>query len=226
MMSFIEKWDWSKVDWELVAIASGDTLLMSFFALVGAVAIGLPLGVFLFLTSKDNLLESRLAYGVLGMVVNFFRSVPFVILLIWLIPFTRLVMGTTFGIKGALPALIMGAAPFFARLVEQVLRSLNPGIREACRAMGANVFQTVFGALLPEARTGIIGATVVTAVALIGYSAMCGVIGAGGLGDVAINYGYYRYETELMWITVLLIVLIVQIVEFLGQRIVLKFTRK
>lgn len=218
--------DFSRVDWGLIGEATIDTLIMTGWSLFFTVLIGLPLGVYLFMCSDRQLLANKPVYQVLSLVVNVLRSVPFLILLIVLIPFTRMIMGTALGVPGAIPPLVVGAAPFFARLVENMLRELDPGISEACKAMGATPRQTVFYALLPEATTGIISAVVVTAITLIGYTAMSGVVGGGGLGDIAIRYGYQRYQVEVMLITVVILVLMVQVIQMLGDRLVLKMNRK
>ncbi|MFV9474080.1 methionine ABC transporter permease [Advenella sp. RU8] len=218
--------NWDRVDWPLIGEATIDTLLMAGWSLLWTVIIGLPLGVYLYLSSERQLLENKVVYQVLSLIVNVLRSVPFLILLIVLIPFTRFIMGSALGVGGAIPPLVVGAAPFFARLVENVLREIDPGINEACNAMGANSRQTVMWALLPEATTGIISAVVVTAITLIGYSAMSGVIGGGGLGDVAIRFGYQRYQSEVMIVTVVVLIVMVQLVQMLGDRLVVKFNRK
>ncbi len=218
--------NWSTLDWPLIGEATIDTLRMTGWSLLWTIVIGLPLGVYLFLTSERQLLANRPIYQVVSLVVNVLRSVPFLILLIVLIPFTRFIMGSALGVEGAIPPLVVGAAPFFARLVETVLRELDPGISEACRAMGANSRQTVMWALLPEATTGIISAVVVTAITLISYSAMSGVIGGGGLGDLAIRFGYQRYQTEVMVVTVVILILMVQLLQTLGDYLVKHFNRK
>lgn len=218
--------NFERVDWGLIGEATLDTLIMTGWSLFFTIVIGLPLGVYLFLCSDKQLLANKPLYQILSIVVNVLRSVPFLILLIVLIPFTRFVMGTALGVPGAIPPLVVGAAPFFARLVENVLRELDPGISEACKAMGATPRQTVFYALLPEATTGIISAVVVTAITLIGYTAMSGVVGGGGLGDIAIRYGYQRYQVEVMLITVVILVLMVQIIQMFGDRLVSKMNRK
>lgn len=214
------------LDWPLIGEATIDTLLMTGFSLIFTVIIGLPLGIVLFLTGKQQMLENTPVYQVLSFVVNVLRSVPFLILLIVMIPFTRLLAGTSLGVQGAIPPLVLSAAPFFARLVENVLRELDPGVTEACRAMGANSRQTVMMALIPEATTGIVAAIIVTAIALVGYSAMSGVIGGGGLGDLALRFGYQRYQTDVMVVTVVVLVVMVQILQVLGDRLVLGLNRK
>lgn len=216
----------ANVNWPLIAEASIDTLLMTGFSLLFTVLIGLPLGIILFLTSQKQMLDNAPVYQTLSLVVNVLRSVPFLILLIVMIPMTRVLAGTSLGVQGAIPPLVASAAPFFARLVENVLRELDPGVTEACRAMGANSRQTVTMALLPEATTGIVAATIVTAIALVGYSAMSGVIGGGGLGDLALRFGYQRYQTDVMVVTVVILVVMVQVLQVVGDRLVTRLNRK
>ena len=218
--------NWATIDWAMIGEATVDTLLMTGWALFFAVLVGLPLGVYLFLTSPNQLLENKPLYQTLSFIVNVVRSVPFLILLIILIPVTRFMVGSALGVPGAIPPLAIGAAPFFARLVENVLREVDPGISEACKAMGATPRQTVLWALLPEALTGIIAAITVTAIALVGYSAMSGVIGGGGLGDIAIRFGYQRYQSDVMIITVIILIVLVQLIQTFGDALVKKFTRK
>lgn len=211
--------NFDNLDWSLILEATIDTLLMTGFSLFFTILIGLPVGVVLFLTAKGQLMQNRFTYQSLSLVVNVLRSVPFLILLIVMIPLTRLLAGTSLGVAGAVPPLVASAAPFFARLVENVLRELDPGVSEACRAMGANSRQTVFMALLPEATTGILAALVVTAITLVGYSAMSGVIGGGGLGDLALRFGYQRYQTDVMLVTVLILVVLVQLLQMFGDKL-------
>jgi len=214
------------MDWALIGAATLETLMMTGFSLVFTVILGLPLGVLLFLSRPGQTLAQPWLYQSLSFVVNVLRSVPFLILLIVMIPLTRALTGSALGVQGAVPPLVASAAPFFARLVENALRELDPGINEACRAMGANARQTVLLALLPEAATGILAAVVVTAITLIGYSAMSGVIGGGGLGDLALRFGYQRYQTDVMVVTVLLLVALVQVLQGLGDRLVAKLNRR
>lgn len=216
----------NNLDWPLIWEATIDTFLMTGFSLLFTVLIGLPLGVVLFLTSPKQLLANRPVYQTLSFIVNVLRSVPFLILLIVLIPLTRVLAGTSLGVQGAIPPLVASAAPFFARLVENVLRELDPGVSEACRAMGANSRQTVLMALLPEATTGLVAAVIVTAITLVGYSAMSGVIGGGGLGDLALRFGYQRYQTDVMIVTVAILVIIVQLLQVFGDYWVMRLSRK
>lgn len=215
----------ANIDWPLIWEATVDTFLMTGFSLLFTVMIGLPLGVLLFLTSPRQMLHNAPLYQTLSFVVNVLRSVPFLILLIVMIPLTRVLAGTSLGVEGSIPPLVASAAPFFARLVENVLRELDPGVSEACRAMGANSRQTVLMALLPEATTGILAAVIVTAITLVGYSAMSGVIGGGGLGDLALRFGYQRYQTDVMVVTVAILVIIVQLLQVFGDKLVARLSR-
>jgi D-methionine transport system permease protein len=214
------------VDWSEIGQASLDTLLMLGGSLLASIVFGLPLGVLLFLTGKRQLLEQPLVYATLSFVVNVLRSVPFIILLIVMIPLTVWMVGTSLGVAGAIPPLVVGTAPFFARLVESALREVDRGVIEAAVAMGASTRQIVFGALLPEARPGIIAGVTVTAIALVSYTAMAGVIGAGGLGDLAVRFGYQRFQTDVMVVTVVLLLVLVQVLQMLGDRLVARFSRR
>jgi len=218
--------NWSNMDWLLILEATFDTLLMTGISLAFAVLIGLPLGVVLFLTGPRQLMSTPWVYQSLSLLVNVLRSVPFLILLIVMIPLTRVLAGTSLGVAGAIPPLVASAAPFFARLVENALKELDPGVIEASRSMGASSMQTVLMALLPEARTGIVAAIVVTAIMLVGYSAMSGVIGGGGLGDLAVRFGYQRYQTDVMVLTVLILVVMVQVMQVLGDRLVARLNHR
>ena len=214
------------LDWGMILEATIDTLLMTGFSLLFTVIIGLPVGVLLFLTSPGQAGDNRAVYQTVAFVVNVMRSVPFLILLIVMIPLSRVLVGTALGVQGSIPPLVASAAPFFARLVENVLRELDPGVSEACRAMGATSRQTVLWALLPEATTGILSAIVVTGIALVGYSAMSGVIGGGGLGDLAVRYGYQRYQGDVMAVTVVILVIMVQVFQVIGDRWVARLNRR
>jgi D-methionine transport system permease protein len=215
--------DWNlllSVDWPEIGAATLDTLTMLGVSLLATVALGLPLGVLLYVTAPGQLRARPRLYAVLSFLVNVLRSLPFVILLIVLIPLTLLLVGTSIGVAGAIVPLVVGAVPFFGRLVENVLREIDRGVIEASQAMGARLPQIVLKVLLPEALPGLIGAATVTAVALVGYTAMSGVIGGGGLGDLAVRYGYQRFQTEVMVVTVALLLVLVQLLQSAGDRLV------
>ncbi|NYI04049.1 methionine ABC transporter permease [Allostreptomyces psammosilenae] len=197
--------------------ATWDTLYMVGVSTLLALVLGLPLGVLLVLTDNGGLLRSATVNRVLGLVVNIGRSLPFLILMIALIPFTRFVVGTSIGPEAAMVPLTIGAIPFFARLVEVAVREVDAGLVEAAQSMGAGTWTVVRKVLVPEALPSIVSGLTTTVIALIGYSAMAGAVGGGGLGDVAVRYGYYRFETQLMVITVVLLILIVQIVQMIGD---------
>jgi D-methionine transport system permease protein len=224
MNEFLAAW-FSNVDWNDIGWASVDTLSMLAWSLSLTLLFGLPLGVLLFLAGPTQLHDSPRVYAAISLVVNILRSLPFVILLIAMIPLTRLLTGTSLGVAGSIPALVVAGIPFFGRLVEAALREVDRGIIEASQAMGANTRQIVFGALLPEALPGILAAATVTAIALVSYSALAGVVGGGGLGDLAIRYGYQRFQLDVMFITIVLLLLLVQVLQSVGNRLVLRFTR-
>ncbi len=224
MSDFGQSW-FGNVDWHGIAWASVDTLLMLGASLSLTLLLGLPLGVLLFLTSPKQLQASPKTYAAVSFVVNVLRSLPFVILLIAMIPVTVFLTGTSLGVVGSIPSLVVAGAPFFGRLVESALREVDRGIIEASLSMGANTRQIVFEALLLEARPGILAATTVTAIALVSYTALAGVVGGGGLGDLAIRYGYQRFQLDVMFITVVLLLLLVQALQSIGNRLVLYFSR-
>ncbi len=226
--AFIEatKEFFKNIDWQEIGLASSDTLQMLGGSLLFTILLGLPLGVLLFLCSPRQLLENRVAYGLMSLMVNILRSLPFIILLIVMIPFTVLITGTSLGVAGAIPPLVVGATPFFGRLVETALREVDRGIIEATQAMGATTKQIILNALLPEARPGIYAAITVTAITLVSYTAMAGVVGAGGLGDLAIRFGYQRFQTDVMIVTVVLLLVLVQVLQMVGDKLVVHFSRK
>src|SRR5690606_2561830 len=223
--SLLARW-LPNVDWQEIGYASLDTLNMLGGSTLFTVLLGLHLGVLLFLTGPRQMFEQRALYGVLSLLVNVLRSVPFVILLILMIPLTALITGTSLGVAGAIPPLVVGATPFFARLVETALREVDRGIIEATQAMGATTLQIIFRALLPEALPGLIAAATVTAITLVSYTAMSGLIGGGGLGDLAVRYGYQRYQPDVMAVTVILLLVLVQVLQMVGDRLVIHFSRK
>ncbi|WP_296169411.1 methionine ABC transporter permease [uncultured Brevundimonas sp.] len=208
------------IDWSEIVRATIDTLLMLGGAMALTVVFGIPLGVLLYLSGKGRLAANPVLNGFLSFVVNVLRSVPFIILLIVMLPVTVLLVGTSLGVAGAIPPLVVGAAPFYARLVETALREVDKGVVEATQAMGGSTWQIVTRALLPEAMPGVIAGATVTAIALVSYTAMAGVVGAGGLGDLAIRFGYQRFQTDVMVVTVLLLLVLVQGLQMLGDRLV------
>ncbi|KQN97282.1 MULTISPECIES: methionine ABC transporter permease [Stenotrophomonas] len=212
--------------WADIGQATIDTLLMLAGSLPLTMAIGLPLGVLLFLTGSPQLRRRPVLYGVTALAVNVLRSVPFIILMIVLIPVTLALMGTSLGVRGAILPLVVGAAPFYARLVETALREVDRGVIEASQAMGATTAQLVFKVLLPEARPGLIAGATVTTIALIGFTAMGGAIGSGGLGDLAFRDGYQRSHTDVALVTVVLLLVLVQLLQMLGDRLVRHYTRR
>jgi D-methionine transport system permease protein len=216
----------ANVDWADIGKATVDTLLMLGGSLVLTVILGVPLGVLLYLSGKGRLAANPVLNAVLSFVVNVLRSVPFIILLIVMLPVTVLLVGTSLGVAGAIPPLVVGAAPFYARLVETALREVDKGVVEATQAMGGSTFQIVTRALLPEAMPGIIAGATVTAIALVSYTAMAGVVGAGGLGDLAVRFGYQRFQTDVMVVTVVLLLILVQILQMIGDRLVAKVSHR
>ncbi|GHU34739.1 D-methionine ABC transporter [Betaproteobacteria bacterium] len=214
------------IPWPEIGEASLDTLVMLAVSMLFTLILGLPLGILLFLTGKRQLMEQTAVYNVMSFVINILRSVPFIILLIVMMPVTEIIIGTSLGVQGSIPPLVVGAAPFFARLVETALREVDRGIIEATQAMGASKRQIVFGALIPEALPGIIAAATVTVIALVSYTALSGVIGGGGLGDLAVRYGYHRHQNDVLVVTVVLLLLLVQFLQMLGDKLVLRFSRR
>lgn len=207
----------SNIDWTIVAEAAGDTMLMLVASLAITIVLGLPLGVALYATGRGRILENRILNAILSFVVNVLRSVPFIILLIVMLPVTVLLVGTSLGVAGAIPPLVVGAAPFYARLVETALREVERGMIEATQAMGGTTWQIVRRVLLPEALPGLIGGMTVSVIAMVNASAMAGAVGAGGLGDLAIRYGYERYETRVMFEVIVILVALVSVLQFGGE---------
>jgi D-methionine transport system permease protein len=213
------------LDWSEINQATLDTLFMLGFAVLFSTIIGIPVGLLLFLTNKGGVLQNRLVYSLLSFVVNVLRSIPFIILLIVMIPTTTFLVGTSLGAKGTIPPLVVGAFPFFARLVENSLKEIEKGIFHMAESCGATTWQIIWHILLPEIMPSLVASITVTAIALVSYTAMAGAVGGGGLGDLAIRYGYQRFETEVMITTVVLMVIMVQVIQFLGDFLV-KIIRK
>lgn len=206
--------------------AVGQTLTMLGIGLSAAVLIGGPLGIVLFLVADGQSLQNRPAALVLGWLVNTVRSFPFIILLVALVPFTRMIAGTSIGPLAAAVPLSFAAVPYFARMVEQNLREVPRGVIEAAHAMGASELQIVLRVLLVEARSGLVLALTVLAIGFLSYSAVAGVVGGGGIGDLAIRYGYYRFETDIMVATVAILIIMVQLIQFTGNRIAKRIDKR
>ena len=194
-----------------------ESLYMTIISSLIAYAIGLPLGVLLVVTDKDGIAPFVPLNKVLGVIVNFVRSVPFIILLIAVMPFTRFILGTTLGPSAVIPPLIIGSAPYIARLVESSLKEVDKGVIEAAQSMGATPMNIILKVLIPEAMPSLIIGAAIAVTTILSYSAMAGFVGGGGLGDIAIRYGYYRYQTGIMIVTVIILVLIVQLIQEFGE---------
>ena len=200
------------------AIITGvwETFLMTFFASLFSYIIGMPLGVVLYSTSKGRLLENRPVNFVLGAIINIARSLPFLILLVLLIPFTRFLVGQSIGTTAAIVPLTIGAIPIVARMVESSLNEVQPGIIEAASSMGASPLYTIIHFIIPEATPSLLQGGAINVATVLGYSAMAGVIGGGGLGAIALQYGYYRYQKDVLWTTVTLLIIMVMLIQEIG----------
>ncbi|ULT56295.1 ABC transporter permease [Neobacillus drentensis] len=214
------------VDWLIMWEETKNTLYMAGISVVATFILGTLLGLILFLTSKGNLWENKPINGVISAIVNIFRSIPFIILIVLLIPLTTILVGTMIGEDAALPSLIIGAAPFYARMVEIGLREIDKGVIEAARSMGATTGTIIWKVLLPESMPALISGITVTAIALVGYTAMAGAIGAGGLGNLAYNYGFQRNQNDVTVIATVIILLIVFVIQFIGDFITSKLDKR
>ena len=218
--------DFSRVNWDKVQDKTIETLIMTFESLIAVFLVGLLLGLLLYLTSNSKSTFGRGFYAVVTAIVNIFRAIPFIILIVLLIPFTKFLIGTIIGVQAAIPALIISAAPFYARLVEIGLREVDKGVIEAARAMGAKNSTIILKVLIPESLPAIISGLTVTAIALVGSTAMAGVIGAGGLGNLAYLDGFQRNNSTLTFVATVLILIIVFAVQILGDTIVKKVDKR
>jgi D-methionine transport system permease protein len=203
--------------WPDILKAFGETMYMIGISLTVAIVIGLPLGIVLFITDRGLFLENRIIKGILGFIVNMVRSIPFIILLVVLIPLTKLLVDSTIGPAAASVSLSVAAIPFFARIVETSLREIDKGVIEAAVAVGATPWMIIKDVLLPEAKSSIVQGVTMTIISLVAYSAMAGVVGGGGIGDLAIRFGYYRYDNTIMVVTVVILIVLVQIIQQLGD---------
>jgi len=214
---------------QLIEIMVGGTLESLYMTVIStllAYLFGIPLGVVLFVTGKGGIAENRPVNTVLGVIVNLLRSVPFIILLVAILPFTRFVVGTTIGATATIVPLVVAATPFVARMVESSLKEVDGGVIEAALSMGSNNFQIITKVLLPEAKPSLIVGSTIAITTILGYSAMAGFVGGGGLGAIGINYGYYRYQENIMIITVILLVIVVQVFQETGMKIANKTDKR
>lgn len=210
----------------MISASFVETIIMVLISGGIGAAIGIPLGILLFITDRKSFLPMLKFHFVLSIIINATRSVPFIILLVAIIPFTRLVVGSSIGTAAAIVPLTISVAPFIARIVETSLREVDKGLVEAAQAMGATNLQIVGKVLLPEARPGILAGLTIAVVSLIGYSAMAGVVGGGGLGDLGIRYGYQRFMPEVMWPVVLVLIILVQGIQSMGDYLVRRLSHK
>ncbi|HBO23300.1 MULTISPECIES: methionine ABC transporter permease MetI [unclassified Providencia] len=203
-----------------------DTIIMTIVSAILGFIMGVPTGVLLFITRRGQVMENTLLYSVISSVVNIFRSIPFIILLVWISPFTKFLVGSAIGIEGAIVPLTVGAIPFIARMVENALLEVPSGLIEASRAMGATPLQIIRKVLLPESLPGIINAATITLIMLVGYSAMGGAVGSGGLGQIAMQYGYYTYNPMIMNTVLVLLIILVFIIQFSGEYLMKKVSHR
>ncbi len=215
--------------WNLILEASWQTLIMVFFSTIFSLVLGFPLGILLCISRSElqgGLIPRPVLYTILDKIVNVFRSFPFIILMVVLFPLSRVLVGTTIGTKATIVPLSIAAAPFVARVIESSLKEVDTGVVQAARSMGSTNQQIIFKVLIPEALPSLVADITLTIINLIGYSAMAGAIGGGGLGDVAIRYGYLRSRTDVLIITVLIILVLVEVIQFLGNKISAKIASK
>lgn len=217
---------WTEQVREMILNGILETLYMTVVSTIFGYVFGLPMGVLLCVTDKDGLKPNAVLYKVLDFIANIVRSVPFLILLILLIPFTRLILGKSYGSTATIVPLTVAAIPFIARMVESSLKEVDNGVVEAARAMGASTMRIIIRVLLVEARTSLITGATIAIGTILGYSAMAGAVGGGGLGDIAVRYGYYRYQTDIMIVTVILLIVIVQVFQSVGMLIANKLDRR
>ena len=204
---------------ELIQNGIGETLCMVLISTVLSYMLGIPLGIILVVTDKEGIHPIPMLQKILGVAINLLRSVPFLILLIMMIPLTRKLVGTSLGCKAAVPPLVASAAPYIARMVESSFKEIDAGVIEAAKSMGATTFQIIWKVLLPESKPSLLVGAAISTTTILGYSAIAGAVGGGGLGGIAINYGYYRYESDMMFLTVAILVIIVQIIQEIGMKL-------
>lgn len=202
------------------------TLYMTLFSTFMGYVLGLPMGIALVITAPKGLRPNKIIYKILDVIVNIVRSIPFLILLILVIPLTRIIVGQSYGPTATIVPLTLAAAPFIARMVESSLLEVDPGVIEAAQSMGANIWTIIWKVMLAESRTSLLVNGTIALGTILGYSAMAGAVGGGGLGDIAIRYGYYRYQTDIMLVTVVLLILLVQLLQYIGMTISKKLDKR
>ena len=217
---------WGKEMIIMLAEGTADTLYMTLMSTLFGYVLGLPMGILLAVTDKEGIRPNRLIYKVLDFVANLVRSIPFLILLILVIPLTKAIVGKSYGLSATVVPLVIAAAPFIARMVESSLKEVDRGVIEAAISMGAGNFQIIWKVMLAEARTSLLVGVTIAVGTILGYSAMAGVVGGGGLGDIAIRYGYYRYQTDVMLVTIIILVALVQILQGLGMLLSKKMDKR
>ncbi len=217
---------WDKTVIMMLVEGTYITLYMTLVSTILAYALGLPMGIILVVTAPDGLKPNKVIYKILDVIVNIVRSIPFLILVIEVIPVTRAIVGKSYGPTATLVPLTLAAAPFIARMVESSLREVDKGVIEAAQSMGAGLWTIIWKVMLAESRTSLIVGGTIALGTILGYSAMAGAVGGGGLGDIAIRYGYYRYQTDIMQVTVILLVVLVQIMQVIGMRLSKKLDRR
>lgn len=216
----------SATEVQMIIRGIGETLYMTIVSTIFGYVLGLPWGIVLTVTGKDGIHPNRGIYHVLDVITNVMRSVPFLILLIVVLPLTNLIVGKTYGSTATIVPLVISAAPFIARMVESSLNEVDHGVIEAAQSIGASNFQIVMRVLLGEAKVSLIAGATITIGTILGYSAMAGTVGGGGLGDIAIRYGYYRYQANILWTTVILLILLVQLFQLIGTQISNKLDKR
>ncbi len=204
---------------ELLTVGFGESLYMTIVSTLLAYVLGLPWGVILAITDKDGICPNKTVYRILDIVTNILRSVPFIILLVWIQPITRMIVGKSYGTSGTMFPLFVAATPFVARIVESSLKEVDHGVIEAAASMGASTWQIIYKVLLVEARTSLAVGVTIALGTILGYTAMAGFVGGGGLGVIAINYGYYRYEEDVMFVAVALLVILIQVLQGIGMKV-------
>lgn len=217
---------WNREIITMLVQGIGDTLYMTLASTLLGYALGLPMGILLTVTDKDGIKPNAVCYKILDIIANIVRSVPFLILLILLIPFTRAVVGKSYGSTATIVPLVIAAAPFIARMVESSLKEVDAGVIEAAHSMGAGTFTIITRVLLVEARTSLIVGGTIALGTILGYSAMAGTVGGGGLGDIAIRYGYHRYQSDIMIVTVILLIILVQIFQTIGMKLASRLDKR